>query len=248
MPTTVVLPTYNERENIVGILAGIKQVLPDARVLVVDDNSPDGTADLAEEFARHTPGVVVVRRPVKDGLGSAYRFAFASVFEGAEETENAVVVTMDSDFSHDPAVIPSMLEEIRSGADAVVGSRYVEGGGTKNWPLHRRLLSRWGNAYTGWILGVPVRDCTSGFRAYRLEALRAIEPQSTTAEGYAFLTELAVRLVRAGYSVREVPILFTDRTAGTSKMSARIIVESMTLVTSWGLSHRIRRLGFGRGN
>jgi dolichol-phosphate mannosyltransferase len=239
--TIVVLPTYNERENIEGILTRLHDVIPDARLMVVDDNSPDGTAQVAEELASRVSRIEVIRRASKDGLGSAYRFAFSRLFDDRDLGADDVVVTMDSDFSHDPAVIPSMLASIVNGADAVVGSRYVSGGGTSNWPLHRRLLSRWGNAYTGWILGVEVRDCTSGFRAYRLGALRAIEPQSTRAEGYAFLTELVVRLVRSDFTIEEVPILFTDRTAGTSKMSARIIVESMTLVTKWGVARRLRR-------
>ncbi|MEN9800958.1 MAG: polyprenol-phosphate mannosyltransferase, partial [Actinomycetota bacterium] len=160
--------------------------------------------------------------------------------DGAAD-EADVVVTMDSDLSHDPLVIPSMIGAISAGADAVIGSRYVAGGGTENWPIHRRLLSRWGNRYTGWILNVPVRDCTSGFRAYRLGALRSIRPETTSAEGYAFLTELVVRLCRRGYRIEEIPILFVDRTAGTSKMSRQIIVESMTLVTRWGLSRRLGR-------
>lgn len=248
MHVTVVLPTYNERENIVDVLTKVRSALPDAHILVIDDGSPDGTADVAQGLAEDIGQIEVVRRSSKDGLGSAYRFAFARIFDEAtsdkEKAANGddVIVTMDSDLSHDPFVIPSMLHAISSGADAVVGSRYVAGGGTENWPLHRRLLSRWGNRYTGWILGVPVKDCTSGFRAYRLAALRTIRPETTSAEGYAFLTELVVRLFRQGYRIEETPILFVDRTAGTSKMSRQIVVESMTLVTRWGLSHR-----FGRG-
>jgi dolichol-phosphate mannosyltransferase len=147
-----------------------------------------------------------------------------------------VIVSMDVDFSHDPAVIPVMLQTIEQGADAVVGSRYVAGGATADWPLHRRLLSRWGNRYTGLVLGMGVRDCTSGFRAYRADALRSIDPSSTTAEGYAFLTELVRRLASSGRSIVEVPIVFRDRQFGTSKMSGRIVVESMLLVTRWGVS------------
>jgi dolichol-phosphate mannosyltransferase len=145
---------------------------------------------------------------------------------------------MDVDFSHDPLSIPAMLAAIDAGSDAVIGSRYVNGGGTKNWPLHRRLLSRWGNLYTGAVLGVKVRDCTSGFRVYRASALAAIAPETTKAEGYAFLSELVVRLSRRGSKISEVPILFIDRENGTSKMSGRIIVESMLLVTRWGIVHR----------
>ena len=152
-----------------------------------------------------------------------------------------VVVSMDVDFSHDPKVIPSLLAAIEAGADGVIGSRYVPGGATADWPLHRRLLSRWGNRYTGAVLGLRVRDCTSGFRAYRATALRDIDPSSTSAEGYAFLTELVRRLVVRGHDVAEVPIVFRDREFGTSKMSTRIIAESMLLVTRWGVGDILHR-------
>ncbi len=238
MPVAVVLPTYNEAENIDRLLRELRSIVPEARLLVVDDASPDGTGRLAEACAAELGSIDVVHRAVKDGLGNAYRFAFERVIgEGFD-----VVVTMDSDFSHDPQVIPRMLDAIESGSDVVVGSRYVPGGGTRDWPLHRRLLSRWGNVYTGWILGVNVRDCTSGFRAYRASALAAIHPETTRADGYAFLTELMVRSVRQGARVVEVPIVFVDRRYGTSKMSSRIVLESMLLVTRWGLGHRWRRV------
>ena len=238
MPVAVVLPTYNEAENIDRLLRELRSIVPEARLLVVDDASPDGTGRLAEACAAELGSIDVVHRAVKDGLGNAYRFAFERVIgEGFD-----VVVTMDSDFSHDPQVIPRMLDAIESGSDVVVGSRYVPGGGTRDWPLHRRLLSRWGNEYTGWILGVGVRDCTSGFRAYRASALAAIHPETTRADGYAFLTELMVRSVRQGARVVEVPIVFVDRRYGTSKMSSRIVLESMLLVTRWGLGHRWRRV------
>ncbi|MEY3681421.1 MAG: polyprenol-phosphate mannosyltransferase [Actinomycetota bacterium] len=238
MPVAVVLPTYNEAENIERLLRELRRIVPEARLLVVDDSSPDGTGAIAERCAVELGSIDVVHREVKDGLGNAYRFGFRRVVESGFD----VVVTMDSDFSHDPNVIPSMLSRVEAGADAVIGSRYVPGGGTQDWPLHRRLLSRWGNVYTGWILGVKVRDCTSGFRAYRTEALAAIDPDSTRADGYAFLTELVVRLSRRGARIDEVPIVFVDRRYGTSKMSSRIVVESMLLVTRWGLGHRWRRL------
>ena len=238
MSVAVVLPTYNEAENIDRLLRELRSIVPEARLLVVDDASPDGTGRLAEACAAELGSIDVVHRAVKDGLGNAYRFAFERVVgEGFD-----VVVTMDSDFSHDPQVIPRMLDAIESGSDVVVGSRYVPGGGTRDWPLHRRLLSRWGNVYTGWILGVGVRDCTSGFRAYRASALAAIHPETTRADGYAFLTELMVRSVRQGARVVEVPIVFVDRRYGTSKMSSRIVLESMLLVTRWGLGHRWRRV------
>lgn len=234
MLVAVVLPTYNESENIARLLTQLRQVLPESRLYVVDDNSPDGTGDIAERCAAELGGIEVLHRPGKQGLGSAYRQGFAHVIaQGAD-----IVVSMDVDFSHDPLSIPAMLAAIDAGSDAVIGSRYVNGGGTKNWPLHRRLLSRWGNLYTGAVLGVKVRDCTSGFRAYRATALASIAPETTKAEGYAFLSELVVRLSRRGSKISEVPILFVDRENGTSKMSGRIIIESMMLVTRWGISHR----------
>lgn len=234
MLVAVVLPTYNESENIARLLTQLRKVLPDGRLYVVDDNSPDGTGEIAERCAAELGGIEVIHRPGKQGLGSAYRQGFAHVISQGVD----VVVSMDVDFSHDPLVIPAMLAAIESGSDAVIGSRYVTGGGTKNWPLHRRLLSRWGNLYTASVLGVRVRDCTSGFRAYRATALASIAPETTKAEGYAFLSELVVRLSRRGLKISEVPILFVDRENGTSKMSGRIIVESMLLVTRWGIVHR----------
>lgn len=234
MRVAVVLPTYNESENIARLLTQLRTVVPDGRLYVVDDNSPDGTGDIAERCAAELGGIEVIHRPGKQGLGSAYRQGFAHVIAQGVD----VIVSMDVDFSHDPLSIPAMLAAIDAGSDAVIGSRYVNGGGTKNWPLHRRLLSRWGNLYTGAVLGVKVRDCTSGFRAYRASALAAIAPETTKAEGYAFLSELVVRLSRRGSKISEVPILFIDRENGTSKMSGRIIVESMLLVTRWGIAHR----------
>ena len=234
MRVAVVLPTYNESENIARLLTQLRTVVPDGRLYVVDDNSPDGTGDIAERCAAELGGIEVIHRPGKQGLGSAYRQGFAHVIAQGVD----VIVSMDVDFSHDPLSIPAMLAAIDAGSDAVIGSRYVNGGGTKNWPLHRRLLSRWGNLYTGAVLGVKVRDCTSGFRAYRASALAAIAPDTTKAEGYAFLSELVVRLSRRGSKISEVPILFIDRENGTSKMSGRIIVESMLLVTRWGIVHR----------
>jgi dolichol-phosphate mannosyltransferase len=236
--TIVVLPTYNERENVVALLRAVRAAVPDADVLVVDDNSPDGTATLVEETAAEQDQIKLLRRAGKQGLGSAYRQGFALALDEGYD----VVVSMDVDFSHDPAVLPELLRLIAAGADTVIGSRYVPGGATVDWPLHRRLLSRWGNRYTSFVLGLRVRDCTSGYRAYRAGALRAIDPASTTAEGYAFLTELVRRLVRQGANVVETPIAFTDRRYGVSKMSGRIVVESMLLVTRWAIRDRVRAL------
>ena len=231
MRTVVVVPTYQEAENIVAFLGAVRSAVPDADILVVDDNSPDGTGKLADTAALELGHISVLHRDAKQGLGSAYRHGFATVLAADYD----IVISMDSDFSHDPAVIALMIRRLGDGADAVVGSRYVPGGGTVNWPLHRRLLSRWGNRYTSGVLRLGVHDCTSGFRAYRASALRDIEPTSTGAEGYAFLTELVRRLTRRGYSVVEQPITFVDRQFGTSKMSGRIVAESMLLVTGWAV-------------
>jgi dolichol-phosphate mannosyltransferase len=233
----VVLPTYNERENIEDFCRSLRAAVPDAEVLVVDDDSPDGTADVARLVGEELGGISVLLRPVKEGLGSAYRAGFAEVIDQGFD----VVLSMDADLSHDPAEIPGMLDAIDAGADVVIGSRYVTGGGTTDWPLYRQLLSKWGNGYTRWVLGIDARDCTSGYRAYTVQALRAIAPQTTKAEGYAFLTELARRLTLEGFTIVELPIIFRDRTKGTSKMSGRIIIESMALVTRWGLGDLIRR-------
>jgi dolichol-phosphate mannosyltransferase len=233
----VVLPTYNEVENVAAMLGAIRTEMPDADIIVVDDHSPDGTAAVAETAAAELGQIKLLHRPGKHGLGSAYRNGFTMALDEGYDR----IVSMDVDFSHDPAVIPEMLRLIDEGAAAVVGSRYVPGGSTFNWPPHRRLLSRWGNRYTSFVLRLPIRDCTSGFRAYRSDALRAISPSTTTAEGYAFLTELVRRLVRGGYTVTETPIVFTDRVRGTSKMSGRIVAESMLLVTRWGVRDFVKR-------
>ena len=234
MRTVVVLPTYNEAENIVGFLRAVRQAVPEADILVVDDNSPDGTGASAEETASELGRIKVLHRGGKQGLGAAYRHGFTTAFDEGYEA----IVSMDSDFSHDPVAIPTMLKLVADGADAVIGSRYVPGGATVDWPLRRRLLSKWGNRYTAAVLRLPVRDCTSGFRAYRAESLRATDPGSTTAEGYAFLTELVRKLIANGSTIVETPITFRDRQFGTSKMSGRIIAESMLLVTKWALFDR----------
>lgn len=238
MRAVVVVPTYNERENIEDLLRALRRLVPAAHVLVVDDLSPDGTGAIADDVAAELGEITVVHREGRAGLGAAYRHGFDVAFQQGYD----VIVSMDSDFSHDPAVIPTMLELLAGGADVVIGSRYVAGGGTQDWPLRRRLLSRWGNRYAGLLLGAKVRDCTAGFRAYRADVLRRIEPGSTNAEGYAFLTELTRRLARSRANIVETPILFKDRERGTSKMSGRIIVESMLLVTAWGVLDRARAL------
>ena len=237
MRTLVVLPTYNEAGNIVDFVHAVRSAAPSADILVVDDNSPDGTGLLAEQLAAADSSVSVLHRTAKAGLGAAYRHGFSVAFERGYD----VIVSMDSDFSHDPAVIPVMIARIEQGADVVVGSRYVHGGGTIDWPLRRQILSKWGNRYTGFVIGLKVRDCTSGFRAYRASMLERARPGDTKAEGYAFLTELVYRLDRAGARVVETPIIFRDRERGVSKMSGRIIIESMLRDTTWGVRERLQR-------
>ena len=232
MRTVVVLPTYNERDNVRGLLGAVRDTVPAADVLVIDDNSPDGTAELVEATAADLGQIKLVVRPRKRGLGTAYREGFTVALDEGYD----VIVSMDVDWSHDPSVLPDLIGLIEGGADVAIGSRYVPGGATVDWPLHRRVLSRWGNRYTSFVLRLGINDCTSGYRAYRATALRAIEPATTTAEGYAFLTELVRRHERHGHTMVETPIVFADRRYGTSKMSTRIIVESMLLVTRWGVS------------
>ena len=238
MRTLVVVPTYDEAENIEPLLRAVRAEVPEADLLVVDDSSPDGTADIARRLGDELGQVAVLSRPVKDGLGNAYRQAFGQALEQGYE----VVVTMDADFSHDPAVLPVLLAGIEEGADLAIGSRYVAGGSTPNWPQHRRMLSRYGNRYAGWVLGLKMRDATSGLRAYRASLLRQIRFDTSEANGYTFMTELAYRVSSAGATVVEVPITFTDRVRGTSKMSSSIIVESMGRITWWGIARRVRRL------
>ena len=238
MRSVVVLPTYNEAENIERFLRAVREASPDTDVLVVDDDSPDGTGALVEKIDAELGRIKLLSRPGKRGLGSAYRDGFAHVLQADYD----VVVTMDADLSHDPEQIPDFLDKITDGTDLVIGSRYVTGGGTTDWPVRRQLLSRWGNAYTRTILGVSPRDCTGGYRAYRATSLQAIDPAATSAEGYAFMTELVRRMSAMDASIIELPIVFRDRKLGKSKMSGRIIIESMMLVTRWGIGDRLRRL------
>lgn len=231
------LPTYNEVENLGDFARRLRAELPDLELLVVDDGSPDGTGDLADQLAAELGGMKVLHRAAKQGLGSAYRDGFRVALD--EQAD--VIISMDADFSHDIAVIPALLARVDDGADMVIGSRYVPGGAVRDWPVHRRLLSRWGNRYTAWALRVPVTDCTSGFRAYRATSMQRLDAGSTTAEGYAFLTELVRRMAAIGARIDEVPIEFVDRARGSSKMSWKIVVESMILVTRWGVRERLGR-------
>ena len=231
------LPTYQEAENVGTVLRKVRQALPAAHVLVVDDGSPDGTADLAVAVGEEIGGVDVLRRPGKAGLGSAYRDGFAWGLERGFEA----FVEMDSDLSHDPAALPDLLAPLSQGVDVVVGSRYVPGGSIPHWAAHRRALSRAGNVYAAVLLGLDVTDLTSGYRAYAAPILRRIDLGSVRADGYGFQIEMVYRAARAGGVVTEVPIRFVDRAVGQSKMSMRITVEALGLVTWWGLCRPFRR-------
>jgi dolichol-phosphate mannosyltransferase len=225
---TVAIPTYNERENLSQIVAAVSR--QGFRVLVVDDSSPDGTGALADEIAARDPMVSVLHRSEKQGLGPAYAAGFDHALdEGAE-----VVVEMDADFSHDPEDIPRLVGAIDAGADVAIGSRYVPGGATPDWPLHRRLISKGGNLYARVMLGIPIRDATAGFRAFRASALRLLPYREAESSGYGFQVEMALRAYQQGLVIVEVPITFRDRARGTSKMGTGIVLEAMKLVTLWG--------------
>lgn len=233
---TVVLPTYNERENLSDIATAI--TAHGYRLLIVDDSSPDGTGDIADEMARANPAISVLHRESKEGLGPAYRAGFDRALDEGAET----VIEMDADFSHDPADLPRLVAAVEKGADLAIGSRYVTGGSTPDWPWSRRFISKGGNLYARIMLGIPTRDSTAGFRAFRADALRVLPYERAEASGYGFQVEMALRAHESGLKVVEVPISFRDRTRGTSKMGTGIVLEAMGLVTVWGF----KRLFGGR--
>jgi dolichol-phosphate mannosyltransferase len=235
----VVLPTYEEAENIAEVLRRLRAAVPSADVLVVDDSSPDGTAAVAKAAGHELGGIDVAIRPGKAGLGSAYRHGFR---EGLDRGYD-VLVEMDSDLSHDPAALPALLKAVEGGADLAIGSRYVPGGSIPQWSAHRRALSRYGNLYAGAVLGLGVKDATSGFRAYRGDMVDRIDLGTVRADGYGFQIEMAYRVASLPGEIVELPIEFVDRTRGTSKMSVRIIVEALVLVTWWGVRDRILHRG-----
>jgi dolichol-phosphate mannosyltransferase len=223
---TICLPTYNERENLDAIVRALGSVFAsaglDGRVLVIDDGSPDGTGDLADELASELDWVSVLHRERKEGLGPAYLAGFGEALaDGAE-----LVMEMDADFSHDPTDVPRLVEAAGR-ADLAIGSRYVAGGGVRNWGLVRRAISRWGCLYAQVLLGLGVRDLTGGFKCYRRAVLETIPLDRIDSKGYAFQIETTYRALRAGYTVEEVPIVFTDRETGTSKMSRAIVLEAV---------------------
>jgi dolichol-phosphate mannosyltransferase len=234
VPALVVLPTYNESENITTVLRRLLTAAPEVSVLVVDDSSPDGTADIARSIGG---SVQVMERPAKSGLGSAYRDGFRW---GLERGFDALV-EMDSDLSHEPESVPMLLGAVAAGADLAVGSRYVPGGRIPNWAMTRRALSKAGNLYASAMLGLSIKDATSGFRAYSARILTELDLGSIRADGYGFQIEMAYRVILAKGTVAEIPISFVDRTAGTSKMSSKIVVEALSLVTLWGLRRQLSR-------
>jgi glycosyltransferase involved in cell wall biosynthesis len=236
--TLVVIPTYEEALNITEVLTRVRAAVPHVDILVVDDSSPDGTAALARATGEELGQIDVLVRPKKDGLGNAYRHGFRVGMERGYE----VLVQMDADLSHDPAALPSLFAALDDGAEAVIGSRYIPGGSVPHWPWYRRALSKWGNRYACFVLGMSVHDATAGFRAYRVDALRAIDVFTTRAQGYGFQIETAYRISRSGRRLAEVPITFTDRVRGTSKMSLSVMSEELLLVTWWGIRDRAAAL------
>ena len=243
MAPLVVIPTYNEAKNVERVLRAVRVALPDAGILVVDDGSPDGTADRAEALAPELGEVSVLRRTAKSGLGSAYRAGFAW---GLERGFDAFV-EMDADFQHDPAALPALVDPVAAGVDLVVGSRYVPGGSIPKWRWHRRLLSQGGNIYAAVLLGLGVKDSTSGFRCYSGRILKAVDLGVVRAEGYGFQIEMVRQVLDHGGRVVEVPICFKDRVEGESKMSMAIVVEALALVTWWALRRGVRALVPGHG-
>jgi glycosyltransferase involved in cell wall biosynthesis len=235
---TVVVPTYNEIDNIERLCREVLAVAPQVQILVVDDASPDGTADKAEALAAELGHITVMRRSGKSGLGSAYRAGLRrAIDDGAE-----ICVQMDADMSHDPAILPALLANIEHGADLAIGSRYVPGGRTVDWPPRRRMLSRWGNRYAAGVLGLAINDATAGYRAYSAAALERMQFEKVKADGYGFQVEMTFRLLRVNGKMVEFPITFHDRTEGESKMSGHIIREALLLVLKlWINDFRGRR-------
>ncbi len=243
MRPLVVIPTYNEAENIERFVRRVRECLPSAGILVVDDGSPDGTAGLVTAMAGQLPDVHLLARSEKSGLGSAYRAGFAWGLEWGYDA----FVEIDADFSHDPAALPTLLAPLEEGFDVAIGSRYVPGGSIPKWAWHRHLLSRGGNLYASALLGLDVADSTAGYRAYSAQILRRLDLGRIRAEGYGFQIEMTYRAKQHGAAITEVPISFVDRTAGESKMSSVIVVEALALVTWWALGRLAHSLSSGSG-
>jgi glycosyltransferase involved in cell wall biosynthesis len=239
MRVLVMLPTYNEIENIQDVLERARAAMPEADVLVIDDGSPDGTADQAEKVGDVLGGVEVLRRAQKSGLGSAYRAGFrVGLARGYD-----VMIEMDADLSHDPAVLPDLVAAVEAGADLAIGSRYVPGGSIPDWTRLRRAISRGGGLYARTMLGLSVHDATAGFRAYHRDNLSRIDLDHVRADGYGFQVEMTYLTERNGARIVEVPITFRDRSLGRSKMSSRIVVEAFMLVTWWAVRDRLLSAG-----
>ncbi|WP_438294895.1 polyprenol monophosphomannose synthase [Streptomyces sp. HUAS TT7] len=233
----VIIPTYNEAENIKPIVARVRAAVPEAHILVADDNSPDGTGKFADEIAAEDDQVHVLHRKGKEGLGAAY----LAGFRWGIEHDYGVLVEMDADGSHQPEELPRLLTALK-GADLVLGSRWVPGGRIVNWPKYREFISRGGSTYSRLLLGVPIRDVTGGYRAFRRETLEGLGLDEVASAGYCFQVDLARRAVGAGFHVVEVPITFVERERGDSKMSNDILVEALWRVTAWGVGSRANKL------
>ncbi|MFD4612101.1 polyprenol monophosphomannose synthase [Streptomyces sp. NPDC088337] len=237
----VIIPTYNEAENIKTIVSRVRSSVPEAHVLVADDNSPDGTGKLADELAAEDGHVHVLHRKGKEGLGAAY----LAGFRWGLEHDYGVLIEMDADGSHQPEELPRLLTALK-GADLVLGSRWVPGGRVVNWPKSREFISRGGSTYSRLALDLPLRDITGGYRAFRRETLEGLGLDEVASQGYCFQVDLARRAVKAGYHVVEVPITFVEREHGDSKMSRDILVEALWRVTAWGVGERVTKIT-GRG-
>lgn len=229
----VIVPTFNEVENIAIIVGRVRAAVPEVDILIADDNSPDGTGALADRMAAEDGHIHVLHRAGKQGLGAAY----VAGFGWAADHDYDAVVEMDADGSHAPEELPTLLDALGD-ADVVLGSRWVQGGSVVNWPLHRLLLSRGGNLYTRMMLGIPVHDATGGYRAYRMPVLQKIDVAAVASQGYCFQVDLAWRAYQAGFRVVEVPIRFAERERGVSKMSSSIVREALWRVTVWGVRSR----------
>ena len=233
----VVLPTYNEAENLERIVKRLRAAVPEAEVLIADDTSPDGTGEIADRLAETDDHLYVLHRPRKDGLGTAYRESFG----WGLDRDYDVLCEMDADGSHQPEALGGLLHGLRT-ADLVIGSRWVPGGRVENWSKRRQLLSRVANAYARLALGLPLRDATAGFRVFRRATLQGIDLRDVASQGYCFQIELAWRAFRRGFRVGEVPIVFLEREHGASKMNRDVVVESLRRVTVWGVRHRFRQV------
>ena len=240
MRSVLIVPTYNEAANIERFLTEVRTQAPNTEILVVDDNSPDQTAKIVETVAAKLDSIKIINRSGQRGYAAASREAMLAAIKCGYD----VIATMDADFSHDPKVLTKLISLVNSDTALVIGSRYVPGGGVTNWPLFRRVLSKWGNLYTAFCLRLKIKDCTSGFRAYSATTLKKIDLANLTADGYAFLSEMAFVISRKKLgAIVESPIVYLDRAFGDSKMNTRIMRESMVLVTRWGLA---LRTGIGR--